>query len=109
MSSKPNTAIQRMLPRSGIVGRVHVGPSGKSFSAVAGTTIDASPQDCAYLEANGWFRTGGKDCIGVGATSARPVDPGVLYHGATYVDTTLGYAVIYDNATWRNPATGASV
>jgi hypothetical protein len=41
-----------------------------------------------------------------GATSARPTNPSV---GLKYLDTTLGYVVVFDGANWRNPATAASI
>ena len=52
-----------------------------------------------------------------GTTAQRPVlgvDNDVmaapqLPAGFHYLDTTLGYLVVWDGASWRNPATGAAV
>lgn len=107
MTAKPNTAVQRMLPHANSAGKTYRGPSGTSYSAVVGTTVDAPAQDVNYLTANGWAVTGSpRDSGGVGATTGRPTDG--LYHGLTYTDTTLGHVVVYDGATWRNPVTGAA-
>ena len=106
MNPTPNTATQRMTPNGGTLGRTFV-VNGRSYSSVGGVFIDAPPQDASELEANGWVRAGGRDCVGVGTTTARPVTG--LYNGASYIDTTLGYVVIHDGASWRNPVTGAAV
>lgn len=110
MATATNTTIQRMLPSVAAApksGARSVTANGRLFTAVAGTTVDAAPQDVTVLEANKWFRTGGPNCLGVGTTAQRPTDG--LFAGCTYVDTTLGYTVTYDGTTWRNQATGASV
>ncbi len=80
---------------------------GRTYTAAAGTTYDAPDQDAAVLEANGFLSTGGPTCIGVGTTALRPTTG--LFIGASYVDTTLAYVVVYDGALWRNPSSGASV
>lgn len=78
---------------------------GRTYTAAAGTTQDVPDQDAAVMSANGWLDiTGGGQ---TGATSARPTTG--LVAGLKYLDTTLGYVVIYDGATWRNPSSGASV
>ncbi len=109
MVAQVNTVSQRMLPRNVDAGQTKV-VNGRTYTAVANTPIDVPPQDEAVLIAAGWFRTGGRTCVGVGATSGRPlVGGGKLFHGATYVDTTLGYSVVFDGVNWCNPATGAVV
>jgi hypothetical protein len=53
------------------------------------------------LTANGWLRVGRSS-----TTATRPTDQRV---GEMIVDTTLGAVIIWDGATWRNPATGSAV
>jgi len=55
------------------------------------------------LTANGWS---GAASHGADVTASRPSNP---KKGATFLDTTLGYNVIYDGKYWRNPVTGAIV
>ncbi len=80
---------------------------GRSYSAVAATTVDAPDQDAVVLEANGWFCTAGARVVGAGTTANRPTTG--LYVGAMYQDSTLAYPVVYDGALWRNTSTGAAV
>lgn len=103
-----NDTVQRMLPKvGGAFPSKPITVNGRVYTPTAGTTVDAPAQDATVLEANFWFRTGGSNCLGVGTTAQRPTTG--LFTGATYVDTTLAYSVVYDGTTWRNPATGASV
>jgi hypothetical protein len=77
---------------------------GRVYSAAPGAVVmAASATDADVLDANGWVR-----CCrnATGTTTQRPV-PG--FKGYEYLDTTLGYVIVWDGATFRNPATGASV
>lgn len=65
---------------------------------------DMPDDDALFADANGWVAV----AKGVGTTVARPVWPRDRA-GWSYLDTTLGYVIIWDGQTWRNPATGASV
>lgn len=108
----PSTATQRLLPGEAAFGFQQAAKTitvnGRIYTAVDGTTVDAPSQDVGVLTANGWFLVGGNGCVGVGATALRPT--GGLLAGSTYVDTTLGYIVVYDGANeWRNPVSGATV
>jgi len=57
--------------------------------------------DAATIVSQGFLAVGSS-----GATSSRPSNPKA---GAWHVDTTLGYAVVFDGTYWRNPVSGASV
>ena len=83
--------------------------NGRSYSAAPGAFVDAPDQDAAILMANGWT-----DTALSGPTASRPTvtangnrlsqAPGYLF-----LDTTLGKVIVFDGATWRDPATAASV
>lgn len=83
------------------------------YTAAEGTSLDV-PNDVAQsLLATGWSYG-----VQVGTTAQRPtstipaqgVDPdAVLKKGLKFLDTTLGYEIVYDGKVWRNPATSASV
>ena len=104
-------ATQRMLPAVAastmLLGKTRP-VNGRTFTAVAGTTVDAAPQDARVLQANNWFNVGGKDCVGVGITAQRPA-ASTIAAGNIYADTTTGNLIVWDGATWRNPVTGAAV
>lgn len=106
------TATQRMLPVESGNGYSQqaktITVNGRVYTYADGQTYDVPPQDVDVLSANGWFQVGGPLCVGVGATTARPTTG--LFPGASYVDTTLGYIVVFDGRDeWRNPVTGAAV
>jgi len=90
---------QMMPPPGGATTRV----SGRAYTAASGTAITVQDSDVTALEANGWIdvATGGAN-----TTANRPINPpkNTMFH-----DQTLGYNVIWDGRTWRNPATGAAV
>ena len=73
-----------------------------------GVIFDVPDQDANILGANRWLILGL-----VGTTAQRPsskdTTPRQPYAGQEYIDTTLGYLIIHDGASWRNPATGAAV
>ena len=81
--------------------------NGRTYTAVAGTTVDVPQWNADELGANGWFDVAGLASVGSGTTAARPTTGLVV--GSKYLDTTLAYIVVYDGATWRNPSSGASV
>ncbi len=105
-------ANQRMLPAvvapstALLSGRTRA-VNGRTFTAVAGTTVDAVAQDADVLQANNWFNTAGPNSVGVGTTAARPTTG--LFPGASYADTTTGNLIVYDGTTWRNPVSGVAV
>lgn len=57
--------------------------------------------DAAAIASGGFVNIGSS-----GPTSARPTN---AKPGAWHVDTTLGEAVVFDGASWRNPVTGVAV
>jgi hypothetical protein len=57
--------------------------------------------DAATIASQGFMAVGSS-----GATSSRPSNPKA---GSWHVDSTLGYAVVFDGTNWRNPVSGASV
>ena len=76
--------------------------NGRAYSVAAGSTIDVPNMDAQICAANGWVQVGN----GSGTTAQRPTLP---YVGQLYVDTTLGYMVVFEGTAWRNPATAAVV
>ena len=83
---------------------------GRAYSATPGSTVDAPDFDAGVLISNGWMAPG--PIQGSGATSARPVTLPVgskIPAGYTFLDTTLGYVVVYDGANWRSPSSGTAV
>jgi hypothetical protein len=105
-------ATTRMLPLNGATTTVTIPPPPVSasyaravYTATSGGYIDAAG-DPASGDASELTSMGFVLVAQSGATSARPVG---AKPGTPYVDTTLGYVVIWDGANWRNPATGASV
>jgi hypothetical protein len=102
----------RMLPLNGATVTVTIPPPPVSasyaravYTATGGGYIDAAGDptsgDAAELTSMGFILVAAS-----GATSGRPVG---AKPGTQYVDTTLGYMVIWDGLAWRNPATGASL
>jgi hypothetical protein len=75
------------------------------YAATGGGYVDAlggsSTGDAASLSSQGFVLVADS-----GPTSTRPASPTLRQW---YVDTTLGYAIIWDGANWRNPATAAAV
>ena len=77
--------------------------NGRTYTAPRGTVLDVRDFDGFMLEGNGWLRL---DQQGADVTANRPTSP---RRGQTYHDTTLGFLIVWDGATWRNPANGATV
>jgi len=93
------TTIRMMPAGSGKVTTMSV--NGRVYSCALGSTLDVVDFDAAILTANGWIQV-----APVGSTAQRPAKPGV---GNFFHDTTLGKLVIFEGATWRDPATGGAV
>jgi hypothetical protein len=98
--------------------------NGRTYSAAAGQPLDVPDFDAGNLEAAGWIRvamsgpSSGRPTNTVGTATAKDANghwvPGalpqtILYPGVNFFDTTLGYVIMWDGATWRNPSTGNSV
>ena len=77
--------------------------NGGVYSAAAGSAIDVPDFDAVTLGANGFVRVAVS-----GPTGARTAGFG-LGVGTQFFDTTLNELIVFDGATWRSPATGASV
>lgn len=90
----------RMLPPSTGM-RPTISPYGRTYTCALGSYIDVPDADGVVMHSNGWTMVGF-----VGSTTARPATPA---KGDTFVDATLGYIIIFDRLTWRNPSTGAAV
>lgn len=81
--------------------------NGRAFTAALGTAQDVLEADARELGANGYMVVGGSESVGTGTTANRPTTG--LFIGAMYGDTTLGYIVVYDGASWRDPIAGTAV
>jgi hypothetical protein len=98
MSSSPTT-VRFLGPKANAATLTF---NGRSYSVAAASTIDVPTMDAQICAANGWVQSGS----GSGTTAQRPSKP---YIGQIYLDTTLAYAVVWEGAAWRNPATAAAV
>jgi len=85
--------------------------NGRTYTGAPGAVLDVPDQDAAVLTANTWIRVAKS-----GPTTGRPtvnVDGGSVplsqSPGYQFLDTTLGYLIVFDGLAWRNPATGAVV
>jgi len=79
--------------------------NGRLYTVILGTPALAVPdQDASVLSANGWINAAGVQSVGSGTTANRPTVS--LVAGNVYNDTTLGYNVVWDGATWRHHSTG---
>jgi hypothetical protein len=83
----------------------------RSYTGSPGQVFDIPDGDAQILGAAGWVLV----CPS-GPTSARPTTssldaPGgyVAAKGVKFFDTTLSQSIVFDGATWRDPATGESV
>ena len=80
-------------------------PTQRAYSATTGTPIDVPGDmagDAGALANQGFVAIGTS-----GTTSARPTAN--LKAGVWHIDSTLGFAIVFDGANWRNPISGASV
>ena len=97
----------RLLPPVDVA-KQSITVSGHTYAATPGETLDVPNGDAMTLCANGWILV-----AAVGTTSQRPTSNSngsrPLNVGTEYVDTSLGALIVWDGASWRNPATGAAV
>lgn len=103
----------RMLPPPDGLHNVLTLASGRTISAAVGSYLDMPVSDAQNAGAAGWTAAAGTAAAFVGTTAQRPTTSegsGVApSRGQLYLDTTLGYVVVFDGALWRNPANGAAV
>jgi hypothetical protein len=84
--------------------------NGRIYSGAPGATYDIIDGDADVLGASGWTRI----CPS-GPTSARPTTSQAVNSnyfagvGTHFFDTNLSKLIVFDGATWRDPATGAAV
>ncbi|MGH8293574.1 MAG: hypothetical protein ACRESA_08910 [Gammaproteobacteria bacterium] len=84
--------------------------NGRKYNAQPGTAIDAPDGDADVLGANGWIRV----CPS-GTSAQRPTGSGVIggtgvvTAGSLFFDSTLGFVIVFDGKSWRNPATGVAI
>jgi hypothetical protein len=87
-----------------------VSVNGRTYSGAPGQVLDVPDFDAGVLAANGWTRVAFS-----GPTASRPTANaangpyGVAAPGMQFMDTTLGYIVVFNGAEWINPASGAAV
>ena len=93
----------RMMPPATAVGTKSTTVNGRTYTCAAGSFIDVPDFDGNMLAANGWIVAASG---GASSTANRPVG---VRAGYRFHDTTLGYDIIFDGATWRNPTSGAAV
>lgn len=75
---------------------------GRSYTCATGSFLDVPEQDAAVMTSNGWTAV----ARAVGVTAARPANP---IKNQTFLDSTLGYNIVWDGKAWRNPISGAAV
>lgn len=75
--------------------------NGRVYTCAASSFIDVPDHDALILETNGWVIAAH---MGVGTTAQRPTTN--LQVGKRYLDTTLGYSIVWTGASWVNPANG---
>jgi len=92
----------RMLPST--TGNNSHTVNKRTITAAVGSFQDVPDFDAAPLNANGWTAIGNS----VGATTARPTGA-VVFRGWLHIDTTLGFIIVWDGSSWRNPANAAAV
>lgn len=100
----------RLLPPL-TVGQQNSVANGRTYSAVPGQVVDAPDTDAGILAANGWVKVAFS-----GPTSARlptrSLDGrlyGIAAPGTQFFDSDLGYVVVFDGVSWRNPSNGDEV
>lgn len=96
----------RMLPPIDVARQTRV-VNGRSYTGTPGSTYDVADFDAEVLSANGWIKIALS-----GPSTARPsatLAPNQVAAGSHYFDSTLGVTIVYDGASWRDPATGNSV
>ena len=80
----------------------------RTYTAALGSYVTCPVEmDANELDANDWVRAAPN---GAGTTAQRPASMNAALGAPMYyLDTTLGYIIVWDGITWRNPNTGASV
>jgi hypothetical protein len=83
--------------------------NGQRVAPVPGAFLDIDDFLANQLCLSGWVRVGT-----VGTTAERPsasplVGAGMAQQGDLHIDKSLSLSVIFDGASWRDPATGAIV
>jgi hypothetical protein len=74
----------------------------RPYRAVAGTIVQALPDDAVELAPRGWLQL-----PTFGTTAQRPAGP-TLNPGALHVDSTVSKTVVWDGANWRDVTTGST-
>jgi hypothetical protein len=94
----------RMLPPP-VLSQQTVVVNGRTYTGQPGAAIDVVDFDAAVLGANGWAKVALS-----GPTSARPSlnqnagPPYAASRGLHFYDTSISALIVFDGATWRNPA-----
>jgi hypothetical protein len=102
----------RMLPPAIVAGQPVTSQqsmvvNGRTYAGTPGSAMDVPDMDGAVLAANGWIKVAAS-----GTTAQRPTSTSAPLRAAPnerYFDTTLGKLIVFDGATWRDPATGSAV
>ena len=81
----------------------NISVNGRSYSATPGSTLTVPDMDITTLGANGWT------VVALVGTTTQRLAYATPHIGLFWHDTTLGFLVVYEGTTWRNPASGASV
>jgi len=86
--------------------------NGRTYTCPTGSYLDVPDDDAYALNANGWILAAGRPGQ-VGTNAQRPTsyvgDGTKPAPGTTFLDTTLGFIIVYDGLVWRNPSSGAAV
>lgn len=99
----------RVLPPT-IATKQTMNINGRIYTGVPGVAMDVPDFDGRVLTANGWIYIAPS-----GPTSARPsanpnlTPPYTAAIGTDFWDTTLNKYIVFDGATYRDPATGTAV
>lgn len=99
----------RVLPPT-IATKQTMNINGRNYTGAPGVAMDVPDFDGRVLTANGWVYVAPS-----GPTSARPSPNPVLTPpytaaiGTDFYDTSISKYILWDGATWRDPATGNAV
>lgn len=103
------TLNQRMLAPANMARTISA--NGRTYSVSASGYMDMPAHDAGVAESNGFVAM--PACLGVGTSAQRPAANTVSglkpAKNDTFLDTTLGYVVLFDGVNWRNPISGAVV
>jgi hypothetical protein len=94
-----------VLIHAPVTGNQSITVNGRTYKTTPGNPITVPDFDAQVMEANGWILASANIGVATGPTSGRPVKPPVNTH---YQDTTVGYEILWDGATWRHTQTGAA-